>query len=186
MTGGQKHGVENAPGQEATEMIDEEGEEGREATGLTSPMRVTKEEREKHERTHTPFRSWCRCCVLGRAMNTAHRADKSTEEEKEMKVPRISIDYFYMSKEDEEGKKNPVLVAVNESSNEKYARAAGQKGLGSEGEVQWLVKDMSAELRTWGHQGGEGGKIILKCDGESSIVALRDAIARLHGGRSYP
>ena len=79
-----------------------------------------------------------------------------------------------------------MLVAVNESSNEKYARAAGQKGLGSEGEVQWLVKDMSAELRTWGHQGGEGGKIILKCDGGSSIVALRDAIARFHGGEVIP
>ena len=56
------------------------------------------------------------------------------------------MDYFYMSKEDEEEKNNPVLVARNESTNEKYARAAGQKGIGTEGAVQWLVKDVAAEL----------------------------------------
>ena len=121
-----------------------------------------------------------------RTGGAATEEETDTEEEKECRVPRVSIDYFYMSKEDEEGKTNPVLVAVNESTNEKYARAAGQKGVGSEGEVQWLVKDVAAELRTWGHQGGEGGKVILKCDGEKSIVALRDAIARFHGGEVIP
>ena len=72
-----------------------------------------------------------------------------------------------------QGKNNQVLVAMHESTDEKHARAARQKGVGSEGEAQWLVKDVAAEMRTWGHQGGEGGKVILKCDGAKSIVALR-------------
>ena len=164
----------------------EEGEEGRRSKGLMSPMKVTKEEREDHERTHTPFRSWCRFCVKGRAYNCPHQKNKDSEEEKEANVPRVSMDYFYMSQKDEEAMENPVLVVLNESTNEKYARAAGQKGVGNEGAVQWLVKDVSEELKTWGHQGGEGGKIILKCDGEKAMTALRDAVAKFHGGEVIP
>ena len=40
-----------------------------------------------------------------------------------------------------------------------------------------------AELKAWGHPGGEGNRIILKSDGESGLCAVRDAIGRLHGGR---
>ena len=79
-----------------------------------------------------------------------------------MKVPRISIDYFYMSQKDQDAKTNPVIVAINEATGDKYARAAGQKGIGTDGEMEWLIRDITAELKSWGHQGGEGGRIILK------------------------
>ena len=36
------------------EKGDEEGEEGRKVRGLRGPQRVTKEEREEHDKTHTP------------------------------------------------------------------------------------------------------------------------------------
>ena len=36
-----------------------EGEEGRRARGLPAPQKVTKAERDEHEKTHTPYRSWC-------------------------------------------------------------------------------------------------------------------------------
>ena len=35
----------------------------------TLPASVTKEEREKHERTHLPYRSWCEIC--GRTLRAA-------------------------------------------------------------------------------------------------------------------
>ena len=35
------------------------------------------------------------------------------------------------------------------------------------GEMEWLVKDISGELKAWGHLGGEGHRLILKSDGES-------------------
>ena len=72
---------------------------------------------------------------------------------------------------------------VDESTGEKYARAVGKKGIGEENEREWLVKDMSEEMKSWGHQGGDGGHIILKSDGERSIVALRTALAKFHGGK---
>ena len=33
-----------------------------------------------------------------------------------------------------------------------------------------------------GRMGGAGGNIVIKNDGEASIVALRDAVSRYHGG----
>ena len=47
-----RHGLS----QEATEGIGEEWEEGRTADGLTSPIVVTRDMRDRHDRTHTPFR----------------------------------------------------------------------------------------------------------------------------------
>ena len=38
-----------------------------------------------------------------------------------------------MSKQDEDAKENPILVVLNEDTNEKYARATGRKGVGTEG-----------------------------------------------------
>ena len=101
-------------------------------------------------------------------------------------MPRVSLDYFYMSQQDEEASKNPLLVMVDEKSGEKYARLTSKKGIGTEGELTWLIKDLSEEIKTWGHMGGEGGKVILKCDGEPAMKAVRDALGRYHGGVIIP
>ena len=61
-----------------------------------------------------------------------------------------------------------------------------QKGLGNKGDVAWLVKDIHEELKSWGHPGGGSNALIFKSDGEPSIVALREAVARLHGGSITP
>ena len=163
----------------------EEGEEGREPRGLHAPHQVSKAERELHELTHTPYRAWCRYCVRARGRNMPHRT--RDEERKAGGVPKIAMDYFFVSKADEQASKNPLIVMVDESTGEKYARAVGQKGLGREtSEMDWLIKDMSEELRAWGHPGGEAGHIILKSDGETSIKAVREALAKYHGGKVIP
>ena len=171
---------EKKDGEEETEDKKEEEEEGRESKSVTAPLRVSKQEREEHNKTHCPYRSWCDVCVKARGMNAPHK--RKTEREKETEIPRISMDYFYMSKKDEEAKENPVLVIVNEMTNERYARATGKKGVGTEGLQDWLVRDVSEEMKAWGHAGGVGGRVILKTDGEGAMVAFRDAVARYHGG----
>ena len=75
---------------------------------------------------------------------------------------------------------------IDEETGEKYARAVGQKGIGEIGDMEWLIKDADAELKSWGHAGGEGGELIFKCDNERSIVALRYATARYHVWRVIP
>ena len=53
--------------------------------------------------------------------------------------------------------------------------------------MEWLVKDISEEMKSWGHQGEYGGHIILKSDGERSIVALRtDSRSSMGEGRAPP
>ena len=71
----------------------------------------------------------------------------------------------------------------DESTGNRYLRAVGQKGV--EG-MEWLVKDLHEELNSWGRTGGTAGNIVVKTDGEASIVALRNALARYHGGTVTP
>ena len=49
-------------------------EEGRDAVGVRAPLTVSKEKREVHERTHTPYRSWCTICVKARGQKTKKMA----------------------------------------------------------------------------------------------------------------
>ena len=143
---------------------------------MSAPLKASKREKEEHERTHAPYRSWCSVCVKARGLKMPHRR-RNSDQNKEEKIPRISMDYLYMSKQDEEAKENPMLVVLNEQTNERYARATGRKGVGTEGLMDWLVKDICEELKTWGHAGGPGGHIILKSDNERAMAALRHAIA---------
>ena len=72
----------------------------------------------------------------------------ASKEDKELHVPRVSMDYFFMSDEDFKASENPLIVMVDEGTGEKYARATGRKGLASDGSMDWLVKDMVAELKS--------------------------------------
>ena len=52
------------------------GEEEEEAVAVRparTPCSPTRAEREEHDSTHLPFRSWCSHCVAGRSDNPAHR-----------------------------------------------------------------------------------------------------------------
>ena len=55
-----------------------------------------------------------------------------------------------------------------------------KKGIGVE--IDWVIKDMTEELKMWGYPGGPQDKLILKTDGEPAVMALRDQLARAHGG----
>ena len=59
----------------------EEGEEGRVPKTIPVPVYVTKLERQEHELTHTPYRSWCDHCVRCRGRNAQHR-NRSTKDRK--------------------------------------------------------------------------------------------------------
>ena len=65
----------------------------------------------------------------------------------------------------------------------KHARGVGQKGLGNDGEMDWVIQDLGKELKSWGYHGGEQGHLIFKSDGEASIKLIRDRLVRHHGGK---
>ena len=167
------------------EYQDKDEEEAQEAVTRRAPKGPTKEEREKHEATHLPFREWCQHCIRGRGRNKPHK--KKTEEEKEgHRVSRVSMDYFFMSQEEEKASQNPLMVMIDEEYGNRYMRAVGKKGLGEGNEMDWLIKDMHEELKSWGYPGGENNELILKSDGEPAIVAVRERLSRYHGGKITP
>ena len=81
---------------------EEEGEEGRDAVAMPSPMSPSRQEREQHELTHTPYRAWCPHCVRARGRNKAHKTNKDPEKST---VPNISFDYFFFNDEEEKANK---------------------------------------------------------------------------------
>ena len=172
--------------EEEDDKSEDECEEGRTSKGKKSPKEPTKAEKEEHERTHCPYRSWCKHCVKSRARNSPHRKCVPDEPLEEVKVPRVHMDYFFMSREDEKASRNPLLVIADERSGSRYARAVGCKGLGEGGEMDWLIEDISIILKSWGHAGGTGGELIMKSDSEPAIVAVRNAVMRYHGGITIP
>ena len=60
-----------------------------------TPTQPTEEERRQHDITHTPFRSWCRSCVLGRARNDPFVAQ---DDEKDKALPTVGHDYGFLGK----------------------------------------------------------------------------------------
>ena len=161
---------------------EDEEEEGRKAKTTSRPIGPTRAEREEHEATHIPYRSWCRHCVRGRGRNSHHRKGEQAEgEQQDRQVPRISMDYHFMSKEDEDAQDNPIFVMVDDKTGAVFARACGSKGMGESGQRAWLAKSIVDELETWGYGGAE---LILKSDQETAIVSMLKAIAALRSGKS--
>ena len=109
-----------------------EGDEWIKPKALTSPMRVTAEERTLHDLTHIHHKPCCKDCVWARARNMSHSGKL---EESEGGVPRVSMDYRFMGKDDEKARENPMLVVVNENTKEKCVRLIGKKGMGEGGEM---------------------------------------------------
>ena len=87
---------------------------------------------------------------------------------------------------DMKASENPSLVMIDDQTGNKCMRMVDQKGLGKEGEMSRLIRDMHEELKSWGRPRGATNALIMKSDGEPAIVAVRDALARCHGGRVAP
>ena len=59
----------------------------------TIPKMPSASEVEDHRKSHLPYRSWCRECVMGRGLGEPHRSHTQVEHT----VPRVGIDYWYIT-----------------------------------------------------------------------------------------
>ena len=76
-----------------------------------------KARRNKREMTHTPFKSWRRYCIMGRAMDIVHKKNRDSEDDEQSKAPRIIMAYFDMSKDDVEATTNPMRGTLWQQGN---------------------------------------------------------------------
>ena len=143
--------------------------------GQTRMMTLTLRERQDHERTHIPFRSWCRHCDAARASNPAHRGRRfatAVEEDKDMK--QVSYDYCFMR--DQPGSESAkILVSKDRASRMVSAHVVPMKGA----IVEWVVRQCVRDLERIGHY----GQVTLRSDQELEIVDVLREIANLRGSR---
>ena len=77
--------------------------EGGAPIAMAVPESPSNHEREEHELTHIPYRSWCEHCVKGRARSRAHkRRNQEIKKEELKKATRIYMDFYYNGIEEEE------------------------------------------------------------------------------------
>jgi hypothetical protein len=138
-------------------------EEARAARPARDPGAPTQAMRDAHEATHLPFRSWCAECVHGRRDAPPHHRTKRGAGE----VPEVAFDYAYIRRDDEE---ETVTLLVMRDRDSKALRAwvLERKGIDMDATVDRAV----AGVRELGYR----GRVLIRCDGEPALVALRNAI----------
>ena len=159
-------------GLEPTESDDSHMEEVRVPKTPHSPRRPTKQEITDHLVSHWPFRSWCRHCVMGRAVSSPHK--QRTAEEREFgksRVPTISFDHCFMGtkEDDESAHSSPFLVMFDDESEAIHCTAVSSKSA-----TPWIIEHVSANIRDLGY---DKVKIAVKIDGAKDLQDLRREIA---------
>lgn len=96
---------------------------------IKAPEQPSIREREEHEITHMPYRTWCDACVKGKAVTPHHR--KLPEEHKSIQggIPRISMDYLFMGQQ-------PYLIIKDSCTKCVHGLSVSNKGTTSPGVIK--------------------------------------------------
>ena len=149
--------LEGAGGREESDEWEEFG--NRKVVRIHDPRQPSQQEKEEHEMTHLPFRSWCRHCIMGRGREEDCR--KSMEEERQ--VPEVHLDYMFMGDE-RERKTLAFLVARERETRAVLSTVVPRKTTG-----EWICRRLMAWLREIGL---ESVDIIVKSDNEPALTSL--------------
>ena len=103
---------------------------------MQDPKLPSPEEIAEHDFSHHPCRSWCMCCVRGRARESPH--DKSKEKPT---MNEVHFDYAFLGKECEPGKLLPVSVVKERITGMTLASVVPSKTTGA-----FITKRMMAFL----------------------------------------
>ena len=145
---------------------DEDEEYGvRRSVKKLDPREPSKEEREEHEKTHLPFRNWCRHCVRGRGKEEACRDAKRDQE-----VAEVHLDFMFMGDEGDD-RTLAVLVVKERSRGMVMSTVAPRKSSG-----QWLGRRVMAFMR---EAGCEVEAVVIKSDNEPALTKVVEEIGRL-------
>ena len=126
---------EGAGGREESDEWEEFG--NRKVVRKYDPRQPSQQEKEEHEMTHLPFRSWCKHCIMGRGRE--EDCFKSMEQERQ--VPEVHLDYMFMGDEKEE-KTLAFLVARERETGAVLSTVVPRKTMG-----EWICRRLMAWLR---------------------------------------
>ena len=130
-----------------------------------SPYSPTEEEKEKHYTTHLPYRNWCPVCVQAKGKEDGHKRSKKKEDG----VTTITLDYKAFSHDVDESAVTAIVMRDKETSMT-YSFICTAKG----SQDKWAVKMLKEAIDHMGYT-----KIILKTDGEPSLVQVAEEIKKI-------
>ena len=160
--------------------------EGRDPRILRGPVRPSAEAIDRHNSTHVPYRSWCEVCVRAKGKEDPHPRKRVCKvEEHADKFPILSLDYQELkskakkssTENDKTDKVFKIVVMKDEESGSVFAHRVDMKGPGD----VWVVKKLVKDIEELGRR-----DIILKTDGEPSMLSLQRAMALLRPGLTKP
>ena len=149
---------------------------------VTSPRTPTQRERDEHDLTHCPPRSWCDHCVRGQAKDDPHRL-VCEPCYKDSSVTRISMDYAFL-KEDTTVKETEhdesvlarmsmtILVMTETLCGSIWGYAVESKGATE----MWIADQVAEDLQTVGIT---QERVIVKADQEPSITEIQNDLCRI-------
>ena len=143
-------------GSEEQEQEDEEESTKRTHRKVCSPHTPSIKEREEHELTHWPYRSWCDACVKARAVGQPHKS--MTGEHATSSVARVLMDYGFLHEEEtvqegEHGKQVEskvsvtVMLMLETLCSSVWVYVIDGKGASS---VDWLAQQVVDDIETVG------------------------------------
>jgi hypothetical protein len=131
---------------------------------MRDPGAPTRDEVDRHNITHLPFRPWCPSCVTGQSKDKAHRKDVVEDKA----IDEVVFDYGFLGSE---GVKEtlPVQVMKDIRRGMIFAHAVPRKGLVDDHGVGEIILD----LEKLGLK-----RILLKCDGENALKHIQEEVQR--------
>ena len=150
---------------EVETQIEDEEFGNRTVKKVLDPKEPTKEEREEHEKTHLPFRNWCRHCVRGRGVQMFHKLGSQ-----ETCMNEIHMDYGFLGKEDDSLKKMPMTVVKERTSKMLMGAVVPTKTTGS-----YVQKRITGFLKEIGCLHGD---LVVKSDQEPAIDVVVESVAK--------
>ena len=134
----------------------EPSQEARLAKQLTCPMEPTPQERQLHNLTHLPYRTWCQECVTAKGKLEKHMRQPT-------KQPVIQLDYGFLGLEgDPTDRKLKLVTAVDITSGLGHAFIVDNKGYSNYA---------ATELKRFFYETGRTNAI-LQCENEPAVKAL--------------
>ena len=151
--------VEEPPSQESKQQeVAGEDLHGNEEAPIRLPRNPEDpllEERDKHWRTHLPYRAWCTVCVKARGREDQHRAQKNKNEDG---ISEVAMDYCSVGD-------MRILVGKETKTGHVFSHLVKCKGTQDERIVNKVMRSISDTGNT---------TIALKTDGEPAIIQLQE------------
>ncbi len=121
----------------------------------------SKLEREQHETTHLPFRSWCEHCVKG---NSTERNFTTTEHQSSC-IPCFHSDYIFMGEETTTGT-TPILVLKDDKQESVFANVVPDKGAN-----EFTIRQTAEDIDLTGF-----ADIVFTTDNEPAMLAIQQQV----------